>query len=137
MSPQHSFPPGRALHYGMTAQVYICMKCYTLHNHAVNYRLSNATNSGSRYRYPPANRLALYCFHCFHKWLIYLGHHLAWVFISCSWQKLAQATTWYLLYPPGGPPRHKFTNYLKTKNRPFFNPFSWTVPVTWRSPERN
>ena len=43
----------------------------------------------------------------------------------------------YRYSPPGDPPRCKFTNYLKTKNRPFFNPFSWTVSATWRSPERN
>ena len=137
MSPQHSYLLGRVFPFGTTAQVYFRMKCYNSHHNAICSKIFNATNSGFRYRYPPANRLAQYCFHCFQKWLIYLGHHLAWVFISCSWKKLAQATTWYLLYPPGDPPWCKFTNYLNTKNRPFLNPSSWTVPVTWRSPERN
>ena len=137
MTPQYSFPPGCVLHYGMTAQTYTCMKCYLLHIHAVNYRLSNATNIGSRYRYLPVYRLVRHCFHCFHKWLIYLGHNSAWGFISCLWQKLVQATYRHLLNPPGDPPWCKSANYLNTKNRPFFNPSSWTVPVTWRSFERS
>ena len=137
MTPQHSSLPGRAFPFGMTAQAYICNECYRSHTSAIYSKIYNAINSGLRYRYSPANRMFRYCFHCFQEWLIYLGQHLAWVFISCRWQQLAQATTRHLLNPPGDPPWCKFTNYLKTKNRPFFNPSSWTVPVTWRSPERN
>jgi hypothetical protein len=137
MNPQHFSLLGRAFPWGMTAQAYLRIECYRSHFNAVYKKILNATNSGFRYRYSPANRLVRYCFHCFHKWLIYLWHHLAWVCISCSWQKLAQAITWHLLDPPGDPPWYKFTNYLNTKNRPFFNPSSWTFPVAWRSLERN
>ena len=136
MTPQHSSLPGRSFRFGMTAQAYICNECYRSHTNAISSKIFNAINSGLIYGYSPANRLVRYCFHCFQKWLIYLGQHLAWVFISCRWKQLAQATTWHLLNPPGDPLWYKFTNYLKTKNRPFFNPSSWTVPVTWRSPER-
>jgi hypothetical protein len=136
MSPQHSFLPGRSSPFGTTTQVYMRMECYNLHIHAIFNGVSNAINSSFRYGYSPVNLLVQYCFHCFLKWLIYIGQHLAWVIISCCWQQLAQATTRHLLNPPGDPPWCKFTNYLKTKNRPFINPFSWTVPATWRSPER-
>ena len=137
MTPQYSSSSGRAFRYGMTAQAYLRIKCYRLYINATYSGIYNAINSGFRIGHSLVNRLGTHCFYCSGKCLMYLGHHSAWVSVSFLWQQLAQAVARHLLDPPGGPPRHKFTNYLKTKNRPFFNPFSWTVPATWRSPERN
>jgi hypothetical protein len=137
MTPQHSYPPGRSFHWGMTAQAYECMECYYVHIHALYSNLYNVTLRSAIPTTAVASRFVRYCFYCFPKWLIYLGQHLAWAFISCRWQQLAHATARHLLDPPEDPPWYKFTNYLNAKNRPFFNPSSWTVPVTWRSLERN
>ena len=137
MTPQYSFPPGRAFPWGMTAKVYLRMECYRMYINATYRSIYNAINSGFRYGYSLVIRLVRYCFHCSQKWFIYLGHHSVWVSVSFLWQQLAQAVARHLLDPPGDPPWCKFTNHLKTKNRPFINPSSWTVPETWRSPERN
>ena len=137
MTPQHSSLPGRSFHFGMTAQAYICNECYRSHTNAICSKIFNAIKSGLIYGYSPANRLVRYCFHGFQKWLRKYAYHLLVIrHLSRGNQNLI-CPALDTLDPPGGPPWCKFTNYLKTKNRPFFNPSSWTVPVTWRSPERN
>ena len=136
MTPQHSSLPGRSFHFGTTTQVYMRMKCYNIHIHAIFNRVSNAIYSNFRYGYFLVNCLVHYCFHSFPKWLRKYAYHL-FLFsylIRCKPKLCCKAL--YVLDLPGGPPWCKFTNYLKTKNRPFFNPSSWTVLVTWRSPER-
>jgi hypothetical protein len=136
MTPQHSSLPGRSFHFGMTAQAYLSMECYRSHIYAIFSGIFNAKNSSFGYGFLPFNRLVRYCFHCFERWLRKYAYHL-FLFsylIRCKPKLCCKAL--YVLDLPGGPPWYKFTNYLKTKNRPFFNPSSWTVPVTWRSPER-
>jgi hypothetical protein len=135
MTPQHSYPPGRALPSGMTTQ-YLRMKCYTKHINAKCSKIFNTTNSGSRYHYLPAHRLVRYCFHCFKKCLTQYVHHLLKFSFPHRGKPRLCCSALYTLHPPGDPPWYKFTNYLNTKNRPFFNPSSWTIPMTWRSPER-
>ena len=137
MTPQHSYPPGRAFHWGMTAQAYECMKCYILHHNAVYCRVSNAKNSALRYSCSIFNHLVRYSFHCFLMRLTNYAHHLLRISFPHRGKSTLYCSALYTLHPPGEPPWYKFTNYLNTKNRPFFNPSSWTVPVTWRSLERN
>jgi hypothetical protein len=136
MTPQHSSSPGRAVPCGITAQAYMRIKCYLLHLHAINNRVNNAINSGFRYRYLPVHRLVRYCFHCFQKRLTHYVHHLLRISFPHRGNPTLCCTALYVPHPPGRPPWYKFTNYLKTKNRPFYNPSSWAVPVTWRSLER-
>ena len=136
MTPQHSSLPGQAFRYGMTTQTYMRIKCHFVHIYALYKSLSNVTLGSTIPTLSVALRLVRYCFHCFQERFIYLGQHLAWVFILCRWQQLAQANARHLLDPPGGPPWCKFTNYLKTKNRPFYNPCPRAIPKAWRSSER-
>ena len=137
MTPQYSSLPDRALPFGATAQAYMCMECCRLQLNAIICRVNNAINSSFRYRYLPANRLVRYCFHCLEKRLRHYAHYLLKLSLPHRGNPTLCCNAFYTLHPPGGPPWYKFTNYLKTKNRPFFNPSSWAVLVTWRSPERN
>jgi hypothetical protein len=137
MTPQRSSSSGRAFRYGMTAQAYMRIKCHYIYIYALYSSLYNVILRSAIPTLSVASRLAWYCFHCFERWVSKYTHYpLKFRYLLGGNKNLIRAPL-QTLHSPGGPPRHKFTNYLKTKNRPFFNPFSWTVPVTWRSPERN
>ena len=136
MTPQHS-SPGRALPSGMTTQAYTCMKCCSLHIHAVNCRLSNVTLHDALSLHSAGISFFRFSLQCFYVWLCHYVNHLFWLWHEFACIHGSHTSFFYTLHPPGDPLWCKFTNYLKTKNRPFFNPSSWTILVTWRSPERN
>ena len=136
MTPQHSSPPGRAFRFGMFARLYRCMKCYLKHAAALDSRLNNVSLRGATPVLSVSSGMVRYCFNCFEKRLIYLGHHLFGSMHSCPWMMAQYYCAPCALDPPGSPPWCNFTNYSNTKNRPFINPSSWAVPVTWRSSER-
>ena len=116
MTPQYSFPPELGLHggdssgYVTVAREWVHPWFHAAGSHSMLVRPPDWVERSFSLHDPPE----------------FLGSG------SSNWEK---PNCWFS--PPGGSPQFKFTNHLKTKNRPFFNPFSWTVPVTWRSPERN
>ena len=136
MTPQHSCLPWRPFRYGMTAKAYICMECHATHICAIYSRLNSITFRSTIPALSAASRLIRYCFHIFESRLWKCTPHLPkFRYFSGGNQNLL-CSALHSLDPPGDPPWCKFSNYLNTKNRPFFNPSSWAVPMTRRSSER-
>ena len=136
MTPQHSCPPWRPFRYGMTSRVYLSSKC---HNLRIGAYLSR------HYRFILLSYQAL--LRSLNYWVLHILqsldrrlYHRTSLFDPpvCPPGKIGVFD--HLIYgalsPPGTSPLVNFSNYSKSKNRPFFNPSSWTVPMTWRSSER-
>jgi hypothetical protein len=136
MTPQHSSPPGRAFRFGIFARLYVRMKCYKKHNSAIYGGLFDTRLRDFRSGLSSSASLVRYSYHCFEHWLNYLTSNLFYPKYPPGYKGTAHGAVLCVPYPPGGPHWCNFTNYSNTKNRPFINPSSWTVPVTWRSSER-
>ena len=136
MTPQHSCLPWRPFRYGMMSRAYVSSKCYKLRIGAFN---------SSFYR----PKMCIYKALCrlLDHWILLTLHRLSRRLFYLS--RLSDPPVYppgeigvlkYLILgalgPPGTPSLIHFTKYSKTKNRPFFNPSSWAVPMTWRSSER-
>ena len=136
MTPQHSCPPWRPFRYGMTSRVYLSSKCSNIHISAYIF---------GKNRFKKLAYQAL--FRSLDHWILRTLHRLSRRLFYQS--RLSDPPVYppgkigvfdHLIYgalsPPGTSPLVNFSNYSKSKNRPFFNPSSWTVPMTWRSSER-
>ena len=136
MTPQHSYLPWRRFRYGMTIRAYVSNICSNIHICA--YVFGN-------YRFKKLIYQAL--FRSLDHWILRTLHRLS---RRLFYQSLLSDLPVYppgeigvfkylilgALGQPGIPPLIHFTNYSKTKSRPFFYPSSWAVPMTWRSSER-
>jgi hypothetical protein len=136
MTPQHSCLPWRPFRHGMTFRAYVSSICSNIHISAYIFG---------------KNRFKKLAFHALFRsldhWILRTLHRLSRRLFYQS--RLSDPPVYppgeigvfkYLILgalgPPGTPPLLHFSNYFKTKNRPFFDSSSWAVPMTWRSSGR-
>lgn len=136
MTPQHSCLPWRPFRYGMTIRAYGSSICSNIHFSAYifgNYRFI-------RFAYQALSRSldhwSFRILQCLNRRLLHRTHLSDPPVHPPGTIGVLNHLTSGALSPPGALPLLHFSNYSKTKNRPFFNPSSWAVPMTWRSSER-
>ena len=136
MIPQHSSPPAHSLSWfapdcSKLSTNYLIMHVYTSElptiGHSFSYKLMGTKPSSCGFLLGNTYQV--------------MDHHSGVPTIvsgSPDARERSECSSRFCKRPPGDPPWVNLTNYsIKTKSRPFFNPSSWTVPETWRSPERN
>ena len=122
MTPQQSYPPSCMFLHGMNSCGYMSSICIQYYNFASSITTYGDTMSYLTQSIALVIRFIRHSFHCFEKWLHCCAFHL-FHFRHQPKNKLMQLSIiLHILSPPGEPPWYQFTNYLKTKNRPFINP---------------